>query len=50
VTPRLLKTAALVYLVKAVAFLVLWLVVPDLPHKAAIRVRDAWAHVASRQP
>jgi hypothetical protein len=49
-SPRFLKTAAAVYIVKVVAFLVLWIAVPDLPHRAAATIRDAWTHISATRP
>jgi hypothetical protein len=43
---KLLKIAALSYLVKTILLGIAWLMIPDLPHRAAGIVRQAWAHVS----
>jgi len=51
-SPRTLKTLAVVYLVKSLLVGIAWLAVPDLPHKAWDRVRHtlgiAMAQAAGR--
>ena len=44
--PRVLKTLAVVYLVKTLLVGIAWLIVPDLPERAATHVRESWQRVA----
>jgi hypothetical protein len=41
--PRTLKLIALGYVVKTLLFGVAWLIVPDLPARAANKARQTWA-------
>jgi hypothetical protein len=41
--PRTLKLIALGYAVKTLLFGVAWLIVPDLPARAANKARQTWA-------
>jgi len=41
-TPRTLRLLAGVYLVKTLILGAAWLMVPDLPQRAAAQVRQAW--------
>lgn len=52
-SPRTLKLIALGYVVKTLLFGVAWLIVPDLPARAANKARQTWAAVvggAQREP
>jgi hypothetical protein len=52
-SPRTLKLIAIGYVVKTLLFGVAWLIVPDLPARAASKARETWAAVvgaASREP
>ncbi len=44
---RTVKILACSYLVKTLVLGIAWLAVPDLPHKAAAKVREAWAWVVT---
>lgn len=44
-TPRSLKILAWSYLIKTLIVGIAWLVVPDLPQRAADRIREAWSRV-----
>jgi hypothetical protein len=43
---RFLRTLALVYAVKTLLVGIAWLVVPDLPERAATHVRETWQRLA----
>jgi hypothetical protein len=47
-SPRTLKLIALGYAVKTLLFGVAWLIVPDLPARAANKARQTWAAVVGR--
>ncbi len=47
-SPRTLKLIALGYAVKTVLLGLAWLMVPDLPARAASKARQTWATVAGR--
>jgi hypothetical protein len=47
-SPRTLKVIAAVYVVKTVLLGLAWLMVPDLPARAAQKARQTWAAVAGR--
>jgi hypothetical protein len=47
-SPRTLKLIALGYVVKTLLFGVAWLVVPDLPARAANKARQTWAAMVGR--
>jgi len=47
-SPRTLKVIAAVYVVKTVLLGLAWLMVPDLPTRAAQKARETWAAVAGR--
>ena len=44
-----LKIVAVVYLVKTLLIGVAWLIVPDLPQRAAARARETWTAVSGRR-
>ena len=44
-----LKIVAVVYLVKTLLFGVAWLIVPDLPQRAATKARETWTAVSGRR-
>ena len=44
---RTLKLIAWGYVVKTLVFGVAWLIVPDLPQRAAAKARETWEWVAS---
>jgi hypothetical protein len=46
-SPRTLKILAVSYLIKTLVVGVAWLAIPDLPQRAASRMREAWTWVAS---
>ena len=46
VTPRFLRMLAVVYAVKTLLVGIAWLVVPDLPQRAASHVRETWQRLA----
>jgi hypothetical protein len=48
INPRTLKVIAVVYAVKTVLLGLAWLMVPDLPARAAQKARQTWAAVAGR--
>jgi hypothetical protein len=37
-----------VYLAKSLLLGALWLAIPDLPHRAAVRAREAWARISQK--
>ena len=43
---RFLRTLAVVYAVKTLLVGIAWLVVPDLPERAATHVRETWQRLA----
>ena len=43
---RALRMLAVVYAVKALLIGIAWLVVPDLPERAASHVRETWQRLA----
>jgi hypothetical protein len=43
ISRRALKTIAIVYAVKTVLVGAAWLAIPDLPQRAMIQARQAWA-------
>ena len=43
---KTLRIIAGVYLAKSLLLGALWLAIPDLPHRAAVRVREAWTRVS----
>lgn len=47
IAPRTAKLVAIGYGVKTLLLGVAWLVVPDLPQRAAAAVAHVWAYVAS---
>jgi hypothetical protein len=47
VTPKTLKLLAASYLVKTLLLGAAWLAVPDLPQRAAAKLREAWSWVAA---
>jgi hypothetical protein len=47
-TPRTLKLIAVGYAVKTLLLGLAWLMVPDLPARAANKARQTWAAVAGR--
>ncbi len=47
-SPRTLKLIAVGYAVKTLLLGLAWLVVPDLPARAASKARQTWAAVAGR--
>jgi hypothetical protein len=46
--PRTLRVVAVVYAVKTLLIGIAWLVVPDLPERAATQVRQTWQKLAGR--
>ena len=46
--PRTLKLIAVGYAVKTLLLGLAWLIVPDLPARAASKARQTWAAVAGR--
>jgi hypothetical protein len=46
VTPRFLRTLAVVYVVKTLLVGIAWLAIPDLPERAALHVRETWQRLA----
>ena len=46
---RTLKLIGLGYVVKTIVFGVAWLIVPDLPQRAATRARATWEWVAGAE-
>ena len=44
-----LKIVAVVYLVKTLLIGVAWLIVPDLPQRAAAKARQTWTAVSGRR-
>jgi hypothetical protein len=46
VTPRFLRTLAVVYAVKTLLVGIAWLAIPDLPERAATHVRETWQRLA----
>jgi hypothetical protein len=44
-----LKIVAVVYLVKTLILGVAWLIVPDLPQRAAAKARETWTAVSGRR-
>jgi hypothetical protein len=44
--PRTLKLLAMIYCAKALVVGVAWILVPDLPSRAATTLRQAWAHIS----
>lgn len=46
ISPRTLRMVAVVYVVKTVLVGIAWLVVPDLPQRAATHVRQTWQRLA----
>jgi len=44
-SPRTLKILAVSYLIKTLVVGVVWLAIPDLPQRAATRMREAWTWV-----
>jgi hypothetical protein len=47
-SPRTLKLIAVGYAVKTLLLGLAWLIVPDLPARAASKARQTWAAVAGR--
>lgn len=47
-SPRTLKLVALVYALKTLLLGLAWLMVPDLPARAASKARQTWTAVAGR--
>ena len=47
---KALKLLAWSYLIKTILFGIAWLLVPDLPHRAAGLARRAWSAVDRRAP
>jgi hypothetical protein len=43
---RFLRTVAVVYALKTLLLGIAWLVVPDLPERAATQVRQTWQRLA----
>jgi hypothetical protein len=48
ICPRTLKLIAVGYAVKTLLLGLAWLIVPDLPARAASKARQTWAAVAGR--
>jgi hypothetical protein len=46
VRPSTLRMVAVVYAVKTLIIGIAWLVVPDLPERAATQVRQTWQRLA----
>jgi len=46
IRPSTLRLVAVVYAVKALLIGIAWLVVPDLPERAASQVRQTWERLA----
>jgi hypothetical protein len=44
--PRTLRMLAVIYAVKTLLLGIAWLVVPDLPERAATHVRETWQRLA----
>ena len=44
--PRALRLLAVVYAVKTLLIGIAWLIVPDLPDRAATQVRETWQRLA----
>jgi len=47
-SPRTLRLIALGYAVKTLLFGLAWLIVPDLPARAANKARETWTAVVGR--
>ncbi len=47
-SPRTLKLIALGYVVKTLLLGLAWLIVPDLPTRAANKARQTWSAVSGR--
>ena len=47
-SPRTLKLIAVGYVVKTLLLGLAWLMVPDLPTRAANKARETWSAVAGR--
>jgi hypothetical protein len=45
-SPKTLKILGAVYLVKCTILLAAWIAIPDLPQRAATKVRQTWARLA----
>lgn len=45
VKPATLKLIAISYIAKTLLIGIAWLAVPDLPERAAAKVRAAWQHI-----
>jgi hypothetical protein len=48
-SPKILKIAAISYVVKTLIVGLAWLAVPDLPQRAMAKVRQTWTHIAGQQ-
>jgi hypothetical protein len=48
ISPRTLKLIAVGYALKTLLLGLAWLIVPDLPARAATKARQTWAAVAGR--
>jgi hypothetical protein len=48
-SPKTLKIVATVYLVKSLLLGAIWIAIPDLPHRAAVKVRETWSRIATTQ-
>jgi hypothetical protein len=46
ISPKTLRTMAVVYAVKTLLVGIAWLVIPDLPARAASQVRETWQRLA----
>jgi hypothetical protein len=48
-SPKALKIVGTVYLVKSLLLGALWIAMPDLPHRAALKVRETWSRITTTQ-
>ena len=46
IRPSTLRMLAMVYAVKTLLLGIAWLVIPDLPERAAMQVRQTWQRLA----